>query len=196
MTSSKIYLDSNVWINYLWVDKVSFTKKFDNKNRAREICSKLVKSLSKSQNKVISSLFNDSEISSYFRDYMRFLRGLGLGFDFTNAHKHKDSFSLTKKERKEINNYLVHIAGMNFVEVVDLDLDPKSLHFFRLATCDFDIDYMDTFHLLGAMINGCRYLITADKDFCLKANKLLKNQKLNNDIKILYYKEAGKVLKI
>lgn len=196
MSGAKLYFDSNIWIHYLWVEKVSFSKEFANVNLPREICHQIVTAMGKKRYTVISSLFNDTEISNYFSDYLRFIKGLGLGFDYTNSHKYKDSFLLTRKEKTEINSYLTHINELEFVEVVELNLDEKSLQFFRMATCDYYLDYMDAFHLLGAMINGCRYLVSADKDFRKKANRLLKDQGLIKDIGVLYFKEAIKVLKI
>lgn len=195
MDKINLYFDSNVWINYLWIEKVSFSKVFDTKNLVRKSCHKIVTNLDNDKYKVTSSLFNDTEISNYFSDYLRFLRGLGQGFDYTNSHKYKQQFNLTREEKKQINLYLTHIADLNYVEIIELNLDTKSLEFFRIAILNYQIEYMDAFHLICAMASGCRYIVTADKDFCKKANKLLRDQKLTKDIRVLYFKEAIRVIK-
>lgn len=192
--SSRIYLDSNIWINYLWVEKVSFPEEFHKENNIKKVCYDIITNLDTTKYKIISSLFNDSEISLYFRDYLRFVKGLGLGFDYTNSHKQKQGFTLDKKEKDEINSCLEHIANKDSVEVIEFGLDEKSMTFFRLAICDYYLDYMDALHLIGALINQCKYIITADKDFCSKGNTLLKEQNLSEDIKIVYYKNAKSLL--
>lgn len=194
MEQVKLYLDSNIWIYYLWVNKVALPKTYDRNNKPRERSNILVAELENKKFTVVSSLFNESEISSYFRDYLRFIKGLNYGYDYTNNHKFKDQFFLTKKEREEITSYFEYIANLNFVEVVQLKLDEKSLTFFRLATCEYDVDYMDAFHLLAALINGCNYLITADTPFKTKGNKLLTDQKIIKEIRIIDVKEALNLL--
>ena len=195
--SQKLYLDSNVWINYLWVEKVvSLPKRFAKNNGRRERDYKIVSwLLNKKKFKIISSLFNDTEISGYFRDYLRFIKGLSLGFDYTNSHKYKKLFSLSEKEKKEITSYFKYISNQDSVEITEPQLDEKSLIFFRMATCDYYLDYMDAFNLISALIDGCEYLITEDKEFKRKGNKLLRDNLLIKDIKIIDGKEALSYLK-
>ena len=199
--SLKIYLDSNLWINYLWIKKVaSLPKKFAKHNKSRqrsyEIVNYLLNQKAFKRIAIVSSLFNGSEISGYFRDYLRFLRGLNLGYDYTNCHKYKQSFRLFSREKKEITSYFEYIGNLKAVEVVEPKLDGKSLEFFRLATCDYYLDYMDAFHLLVALMEGCKYLITEDKDFKGKGNKLLRNNELLKDIRLINSKEATRLFDI
>ncbi|MFH0936931.1 MAG: hypothetical protein V1808_01405 [Candidatus Daviesbacteria bacterium] len=196
MRQSKIYLDSNIWIQYLWVEQVSFCDEFNKDNKDRERSYKFVKGLTEKSIPVISSLFINAEISGYFRDYLRFRKSLTLGFDFTNSHKYKQHFRLLANEKKEINSYLEHLANLSYVEVVKLKgLDATSLDFFEIATCEYELEYMDTIHLIVAMSEGCEYLITGDKDFRNKGNKFLHDQKLSSDIRIINIKEAEHIFR-
>ncbi len=65
-----------------------------------------------------------------------------------------------------------------------------------MATCDYYLDYMDAFHLIVALIEGCKYLITEDKDFKKKGNRLLRDSKLIEDARLIDGKEAISYLKI
>ena len=195
MRKSKVYFDSNIWIHYLWIEKVSFPKEFLKENLRKERSHKIVTSLDSLKYKVIASLFIESEISGYFENYLRYLRGLSKGFDYTNCHKYKKHFSLRAKEAKEIASYFEEIAELNSVEVVAPILDDKSLAFFRTATCSHYIDYVDALHLIIALAEGCKYLITEDKDFRKKGNKLLKDSELIQDLRIVNVKEAVRHLK-
>lgn len=195
MRQIKLYIDSNIWIQYLWIKQVSYSEEFDRSNKERERSYKFIEGLSGKNILVISSLFIDAEISGYFRDYLRFRKSLTLGFDYTNSHKYKREFKLLAGDKKDINNCLIHINSLKYVKLVKLEgLNSKSLDFFRIATCEYELDYMDAVHLIVAMSEGSQYLITCDKDFLNKGNKLIKDQKLSNDIRIVNIKEAEKLI--
>jgi len=198
MRRLKLYIDSNVWISYLWIKKVvSFPKKFARDNKRRERSYKIISSLLNGKKvRIIFSLFNESEISGYFRDYLRFVKGLSLGYDYTNSHKYKENFLLSKAEKEEITSYFEYIASHNLVEVVEPQLDEKSLTFFRIATCGYYLDYIDALHLLVALMEGCKYLITEDKDFRQRGNGLLRDNKLISDLRIVNGKEILRLLKL
>ncbi len=188
--SYSLYLDTNIWIDYLWFKKVALDTKFIRDTRKRQLSVELITFLSEKNYRVVTSLFHNTEISTWFRDWLLFKQALSKGFHFGDFQRYKRSFKLSEKEREEVSSYYSWISDLPFVDSVQLkNLNEKALDAFFILTTDYGVWYMDALHLIVAMIEGCRYLITGDLDFKDKANQFLKDEGLIQNIKILSTKE-------
>jgi len=173
----RVYFDTNIWIDYLWGTHKG--------KKIKKPTGEVIDFIIGGKHKVVSSVFLFTEISSHFKDWYILNKIIEEGFSYrelANLKKRKKYSRLTKEQTREINSYLEGVAGLPWVDAVDLSgLGKEALDLFSTLTLDYYIDFADSFHILIAMDEKCRYLITKDEEMRDRASMFLDDYSLGEE---------------
>ncbi len=111
----------------------------------------------------------------------------GYGYrDLPNLKKKKKWSSLSENESTQINEYLENISKLPWVEAVELaGLEKEDLEMFSALTLEYHLDFADAFHIIIAMIENCKFLVTRDEVMREKASAFLKDNALEDDFEVV-----------
>ena len=181
----KIYFDANIWIDYTWGVLKSKRPKAQIRN--------LITHVTGSNFTVISSVFALTEVSAHFKDWYTLQKITKAGYSYrelSNLKREPIYSKLTKRETNTIDSYLESINQTDWVEFVELqNLDKEALDLFTTLTLEYHLEFADAFHIVLAMNEGCRYLVTKDSTMRQQSKKFIEDYELRDDFNILNISE-------
>lgn len=172
----KIFLDSCVWINYIWQTQ------FSEQNKRENNSTKLIKIMDGDNNfQIILSPFLINEISSHFRDWFILKKVIIDGFSYREFNREKKNYKLTEKEMKQIDEIIIKIGKIENVNSLSLKgLKQKEMEEVLNLEATYYFDFYDALHIHTAVKNKCKYFITKDGPI----RKLAQTLDSNNPFKI------------
>ena len=169
-----IYLDTCIWINYLW--QTQFSEAPKRKSSSTKLIDRLK---NQTEYEVIFSSFVMSEISSHFRDYYISQKIIRDGFSFRDLNREKKNYTLSDEENSFINQMIIEIGGCGFVNTLNLkSLD--NLSEILVLEASYYFDFLDALHFQTAKESGCKFFITTDSPL----RKSIDSHNKDNGIKL------------
>ena len=153
-----IYLDSCIWINYVW--QTQFSDKPKRKNPATKLIEKLANS---EHYQLTLTPYLISEISTHFRDNYILQKVMRDGFSYRDFNREKKNYELDKEEIEKINQIIIYIGGLESVNVLlPEDIKKEALEEILDLETTYYFDFYDAIHFQTAKDKKCEYFITTD----------------------------------
>jgi len=153
-----IFLDSCVWISYVWQTQ------FTNKAKKESASTSVIKKIDGDNNfQIILSPFLISEISSHFRDWYNMQKAIKDGYSYRDFTRVKKDYELTDKEVEKIDDIIIKIGGIENVNVLlPENIKKEDIETILNYEVKYQFDFYDALHVFVAMKNKCKYFITTD----------------------------------
>lgn len=176
---TKIFLDSCVWINYIW--QVQFSQEPKEKTASTKLIEK-IKGDKKYQ--VILSPFLVNEISTHFKDWFLMQKVIQDGFSYREFNREKKNYEISSQEIEKIDEIINTISNIENIEILSPeDLTKESIAEILKLETKYYFDFYDAFHFHVAEKEKCQYFVTSDSPLRKSASKL--NQKEKNKLECL-----------
>jgi len=146
-----------VWLEYIWQSK-SKTK------RQATSSKKVIDKLNGDDNyEIILSPFLIREISSHYKDWFILQKVVKDGFSFGEFRQIKNKYSITDKEKEEINSIILRIGGIKNVNTLTTtDLNVTEIDRILWLEGEYNFEIYDALHFNTAINKKCSYLVTKD----------------------------------
>jgi predicted nucleic acid-binding protein len=175
---TKAYLDTNILISYIWNEFYQETE------RKKSDSHRLINLGAKGTYEMFISEFNLMEIHEHFADFYLQQNAIKDGFGFREFPKVKRDYSLTKGQAQAIADLIETLRtspSMNYIESGGM-----TEGFFTIVM-DYVkryIDFIDAAHLRTAIDTDCNYFVTNDGELRTRAQKLLCDNVITEEITI------------
>jgi len=176
---TKIFLDSCVWINYIWQTQ------FSSKPKEKTASTKLIERVTGDKKyQVILSPFLVNEISAHFRDWFLMQKVIQDGFSYREFNREKKNYEILEQEVGQIDDIINTINGVENFKILSLeDLTKEEMREILKLEVDYYFDFYDAFHFYAAEKEKCKYFVTSDSPLKKSASKL--NQKEKNNLECI-----------
>jgi len=170
---TKIFLDSCVWINYIWQTHFEESAKTNNSSV------KLIEKIYKNNNyEIILSPFLTNEISTHFRDWFIMQKIIKDGFSYRDFSRERKNYSLTEEEKNEIIQIIISIGSADNINVLPVkNIEKQDIEEILNLESDYYFDFYDSLHVYTAVNQGCKFFITSDSPLRKSASKLKEKDK-------------------
>jgi len=164
----KVFLDSCIWISYIW--QTYFTEKAKKENSSTITTKKIIEN---KNFQIILSPFLISEISSHFRDWYNLEKAIKDGYSYREFNRVKKDYELTKEEMLKVDDVIIKIGSIENVNILlPEDIKRDEINTIFNYEIMYQFDFYDALHVFVALKNKCKYFITADAPLRKSLTKL------------------------
>lgn len=162
--TEKVYLDSCVWIDYLWV------KHNRKRGRLPQRKQKTFLKIDKIQQQHIDFVITPlviHEISKHFKEHLLWDKIKSDGYSikqFTTRLK-SGQYHLSSNDKEKLDNYILQIKDIKNAVVSPYDLSESDLEQIFKIYDRCNLDYIDATHLFLAKEFKVKYFVTSDEEF-------------------------------
>lgn len=187
MVFTNIFLDTNIWLDYVWYYYMGEGKK---KNTKIE----LINSFEDSEHFVIFTPFLIAEISTHLANWYLMKKVIQSGHSYREFAKERKNHNLNNKEKAEIDTVIEKISLKNFVNVITIDEIKKHDLDILFALINNQAELYDSIHIVIAKSANCDYFVTTDDELRLRTQPLVNNGTIPKKLKLIRPQSLKSVL--
>ncbi len=177
----RVFLDTNIWIDYLWQNRAKRPDKTRN-----QYSSNIISLLEgNSEYEIVFTVFLISEISAHLRDWYLLRKIIADGFSYREFATQRKNYRLTDAEKEEIDAQILSIseAKDNVNTLSPENLSSSEIEEVLRLEAEFDIGFYDALHIHTASKSKCNFFVTKDEALRKAMSKL--NQSKIIDVQCL-----------
>ena len=173
----KAYIDTNVLIDYLWIE-------FFAEEKRRTPAYTLINKGAEGEYEIYISFYTLIEISQHFTDYFLQQKAIKSGFSFREFRKVRQNYTLTIDEMKTISELVENLRTSEYLNYVQPEEIKGEFFSVIMEYVRGYIDFMDALHIRTAIDVGCDYFVTKDAELRKRVQRLINKKIITEPIKI------------
>ena len=166
----RVFLDTCVWIDYLWQREGDRPAKAGN-----DFASRIFSIIEENPEiEVIFTVFLISEISDHLRDWYILKKVLANGYSYREFGRYKKQFKLSDEEMEEINTKILSIseAKDNVNTIATEPISVSEIEKILAFDAKLGIGFYDALHIHTANKSKCDVFVTKDEELRKAITKL------------------------